>query len=107
MNQKTVNGGAGQATPEMREAWFNYFSRTVAEAPPIDWGGGTLQMLPGNQLALYECNGKQYTLDRASIDNPNTLQFMCAQYPGIAAEWERYGIFADTGMVAFLRGLQA
>lgn len=100
----TVQGGAGVATEKMRADWQAYFSGTVA-GTVTPWGGGALTMLPGNQAAMYESSGRiintRYLLDRQSIDNPNTLQMMCAMYPGIGQAWEEYGVLADTDMKAY------
>ena len=101
---KTVQGGAGVATEQMRADWQAYFSGTVAGVL-TPWAGGTITLLPGNQFAMYvpgeAQNNTRYLLDRLSIDNQNTLQVMVAMYPGIAAEWEHYGILADTDMKAY------
>lgn len=100
----TVQGGAGVASDQMKADWESYFSGTTP-GTITPWASGTITLLPNSLFAIYVPDttdlSVRYLMDRHSIDNPNTLQMMVAMYPGVAIEWEHYGILADTDMKKF------
>lgn len=99
---ETVNGGAGQTTPEMTAAWLSYFDG-VSTNTVIDWAGGKMIKLDADTayLAAPDAPNGGVILNRYSIDNPSVLQMLCAMVPDIAIAWAGYGIKADTGMARY------
>lgn len=93
MAQPGQNLGMGAPTA-MRNDWNSYFDGAKAGSS-TNWGGGTLTM-GDNGEAKYAAQGALNggnTLNRNSIDNPNTLQSLMGQAPGIAKQWgDQYGI---------------
>lgn len=87
------NLGMG-ARSAMQSDWNSYFN-SATPGSSINWGGGTLTM-GANGDAKYAAQGALNggtTLNRNSIDNPNTLQSLMAQAPGIAKQWrDQYGV---------------
>lgn len=90
------NLGMGQ----MRTDWNSYFDGAKPGSSTA-WGGGTLTM-GDNGEAKYAAQGALNggtTINRNSIDNPNSLQSLMAQAPGIAQQWkQQYGV--DAGLNA-------
>lgn len=89
----TQNLGMG-APSAMRSDWNSYFDSAKPGSSQA-WGGGTLTMGEDGQ-AKYAAQGALNggtVLNRNSIDNPNTLQSLMAQAPGIAKQWgDQYGV---------------
>lgn len=89
--KQSIGVGASDA---MRKDWGSYFD-TAKAGSTVDWGGGTLTMGDDGQAVYKAANALNggNVLNRASIDNPNTLQSLMSSAPGIAKQWgEQYGV---------------
>jgi hypothetical protein len=97
--QPQQNLGMGAPTA-MRNDWNSYWDGAKPGSSTA-WGGGTLTMGDNGEAKYSAQNALNggVSINRNSIDNPNSLQMLMAQAPGIAQQWkQQYGV--DAGLNA-------